>query len=324
MSFAFSEDQEALRTAARELFERHGGPEALRQAWTDGSGRIPGLWQQLADQGLLAVMVPEAAGGLGLGAVEMVCLQQEAGRAACPEPFLETCLGALVIDDPGLAEGQVQLSVASEEHPLFLHGDSADLLLSIEDGALLSMEPGAVDLSLQSSVDRSRRLFALMPGATGQALEGDTTGLRDHGRLFAAAQVLGLSQRLLEMTVDFVSNRAQFGRSIGSFQAVSHPLVDLAKELCFAEPLLYEAAWRLDQKEDAASASVAMAKAEISEAALTACEACLQAHGAMGYSYEYDLQLYLKRAWALARCWGEPRRLRAELANSLFDESESP
>lgn len=320
MKFAFTEEQDALTQAARDLFARHCTPEDLRRAWEDGSGRISGLWSALAEQGLLAVVVPEQWGGLGLGAVEMCRLQEEAGFAACPEPFLEAALAGMFMPSEALASGGLMVSVASDEHPLFLHGEHAGEFLYATPEKLLRFRDTDAQIQRQMSVDGARHLYAVS-AANHEEIEGDAQALIAHGRLYAAAQLLGLGRRLLDLSQSYVSERQQFGRPIGQFQAVSHPLVDVAKELLFAESLLYRAAWLLDANHPEAHRAVAMAKAELSEAAQQAAHASLQVHGAMGYSYEVDLQLFLKRAWALARSWGDAQRLRLELAATLFEEN---
>ena len=319
MKFAFTEEQDALASAARDLFARHCSPEALRASWQDGTGRVPGLYQALAEQGMLAVVVPEAQGGLGLGPLEMCRLQEEAGFSGCPEPFLEAALAGTFLPSEGLASGDLLVSVASDEHPLFLHADSAHAFLYAAPDRLIHFQRADCEMQRQESVDQARHLYAVSASHHDE-LDHDPQRLIDHGRLYAAAQLLGLSRRLLTLSQDYVSQRHQFGRPIGRFQAVSHPLVDVAKELLFAESLLYRAAWLLSEDHSEARRAVTMAKAELSEAARLACRTSLQVHGAMGYSFEVDLQLYLKRAWALAATWGDPHRLRQELADTLFEE----
>jgi alkylation response protein AidB-like acyl-CoA dehydrogenase len=141
---------------------------------------------------------------------------------------------------------------------------------------------------------------------------------RDHAALGTAAQLVGLGQRMLELTIDHVKTRKQFGQAIGVFQAVKHQLVDARLALEFAAPLVYRAAHSIAHEDPERSLHVSMAKAFASEAALLAARKALQLHGAIGYSYEYELQLYMKRAWALAAAHGDALAHRTRIAEVML------
>ncbi len=144
----------------------------------------------------------------------------------------------------------------------------------------------------------------------------------DRGAWGTACQLLGVAQRLLDFAVEYASVRKQFGKSIGSFQAVQHQLVEVAKVLTFARPVVYRAAWSLAHHKDDRSLNVSMAKAYAADAATLAAKRSLQVHGAIGYTVEYDLHLWMKRAWALAAAWGDARWHRARVAGSILPTSE--
>jgi hypothetical protein len=140
----------------------------------------------------------------------------------------------------------------------------------------------------------------------------------DRGALGTAAQLIGLTRRMLDMTVAYVSDRNQFGVPVGSFQAVKHHLADARIALEFARPLVYRAAWSMSEGDPDASVHVSMAKAAAGNAASVAAAKALQCHGAIGYSYEYDLHLFMKRAWALAAAWGDTPLHRARVGRAIL------
>jgi alkylation response protein AidB-like acyl-CoA dehydrogenase len=141
--------------------------------------------------------------------------------------------------------------------------------------------------------------------------------------LGTAAQLVGLARRMIDLTVDYTKERTQFGVPIGSFQAVKHHLADARIALEFARPLVYRAAWSVAEGEPGRPVDVSMAKAQASDAAMLAARHALQCHGAMGYSFEYDLHLYMKRAWALAAAWGDAAWHRARVGRAILGPDAS-
>ena len=140
----------------------------------------------------------------------------------------------------------------------------------------------------------------------------------DRGALGTAAQLIGVTRRMLDLTVAYVTERQQFGVPIGSFQAVKHHLADARIALEFARPLVYRAAWSLAAGDPDASVHVSMGKALASDAAVLTSTKTLQTHGAMGYSFEYDLHLFMKRAWAWAGAWGDAPWHRARVGRAVL------
>ncbi len=175
---------------------------------------------------------------------------------------------------------------------------------------LLSAED--VEIAWQPSVDGARRLFSTCRAPTKKTLlaRGDAartaiTTAHDRGALSTAAQLLGVAQTLLDTAVEYAQVREQFGKPIGAFQAVKHALADACIQLEFARPLVYRAAHSMTERDDECSLHVSLAKAYASEAAHHVSRAALQVHGAIGYSFEADLHLWMKRAWALGAAWGD-------------------
>ncbi len=317
MKFAFTDEQLAMRDAVRGFLENACPPKVVRDAWTNESGRS-GLWPRLGELGVLGVLAPEAHGGFGGDFLDLVLLLEETGRAALPEPVVEHAAVAVPMLDDARTEtaaaGDVTITVAPPSG-LVPYADSSDLVL-IGDRFV---DPTTLQLRRHESVDGSRRLFAV---------DGPPSSInvasRDRAALGAAAQLVGLAERMLEMTVEYAKERRQFGVPIGSFQAVKHHLADVALVLEFARPLVYRAAWSIARGDDGRSVHVAMAKARASEAALRAGRVALQVHGAIGYTTEYDLHLWMKRAWALAASWGDAAWHDARVGRAILDPDTTP
>ena len=319
MRFAFTDDQLAFRDATRELLERECPPAVVRAAWTSPTGRAPSAWARLAEVGVLGALVPEAAGGLGLSLVDLVLVLEETGYAALPEPVVEhaAVAGPLLPDPRAAAAGQRTVIAVAEPDARAVWADTADLVVVGAGARWRVVERDAVMLEARHSVDGARRLFALGPPPDTAPVITDEQAF-DRGALGVAAQLVGLARRMLDLTVGYVTERHQFGVPVGSFQAVQHHLADARLALEFARPLVYRAAWSLAHHDPAASVHVSMAKAQAAGAAHEAGRAALQCHGAIGYSYEYDLHLFLKRAWALAATWGDARWHRARVRRAIL------
>jgi alkylation response protein AidB-like acyl-CoA dehydrogenase len=293
MRFAFTDDQLALRDALRDLLEKECTPAHVRAAWTNDTGRIPGLWDQLAAMGVLGLLAPEVDGGLGLTFVELVLVLEETGRYAVPEPIVETAAFGVPLF------GRTDLTVASE-HRFVPWADTADVIVTAGG----RHDPAAVRLVPRPSVDGARRLFEVE--GEPEPLDGDAfMAAFVRGVCGIGAQQCGLADRMLEMTADYVRERKQFGVPVGSFQAVKHHLANARIALEFARPLVYRAAASIAAGDSDAGLHASMAKTQADAAARETGRAALQCHGAIGYTTEYDLHLFLKRSWALARSWGD-------------------
>ncbi len=323
MRFALDEDREALRSTARDLLTELCPPAAVRAAWTQPPDRRP--WQALADAGTLAMLVPQSEGGLGLDETYLVPVLGEAGRAALPHPLAETALvaaplgvtGPMVATDLGAA---VPMAAGDEEvaAPTKAAGEGAagaaipsatfaEGFLLVSGRGLRLYEAHEVDVEPVETVDASRHCGQVRPRASGKAVTKDPAAVAaafDRGVLGAAAELLGLSRAMLELTVGYAAQRHQFGKPIGSFQAVKHHLANARLEIEFAAPAVLYAAHAVARCEPDASRSVSQAKWLSGSAAAVTGRAALQCHGAIGYTTEHDLHLYLKRSWALARSWG--------------------
>jgi alkylation response protein AidB-like acyl-CoA dehydrogenase len=316
--FAFTDDQLAFRDAVRDLLAKECSPAVVRDAWTNADGRSGAAWSALGAMGVLGALVPEADGGLGLTELDVVLLAEETGYAALPEPFVEHVLvGAPLTASTGtgVADGSVTVSAGD---PFAPYGATADLVVFLAPEAQLV---AAGEYEAVESVDGSRRLARLVSMHDGRPLTRvELSRAFWRGNLGYSAQLVGLARRMLATTIEYTTDRRQFGVSIGSFQAIKHHLADVRIAIEFAAPLVYRAASSLATGDPDAMLHGSMAKAQSAEAALLAARAALQCHGAMGYSYEYDLHLWMKRAWALARTWGDASWHRDRVARAILDE----
>lgn len=306
MRFSFTDEQLALRDATRDLLGNECTPAHVRAAWTNETGRVPGLWRRLDEMGIVGLLAPEAAGGLGLTFVDLVLVLEETGRFAVPEPIVETAAWGVPL------LGRTDLTVAASEYWV-PWADSADVIFT----AAGRFERAGAELVPRPSVDGARRLFEV----NGDAAPVDAAAViaaYDRGVCGIAAQQCGLADRMLEMTADYVKERRQFGVPVGSFQAVKHHLANARIALEFARPLVYRAAASIAGGDPDTSVHVSMAKAQADAAAQQTAKAALQCHGAIGYTTEYDLHLYLKRSWALARSWGNTRFHHDRVARAIM------
>jgi alkylation response protein AidB-like acyl-CoA dehydrogenase len=334
MRFDFTPEQVAFRDAVRELLARECPPARVRAAWSDGAPLA--VWPHLARAGVVGMTAPERFGGLGLGELDLVLVLEEAGRAALPEPLLETTAVAIPLvaeiapatfADRWLgaaAAGRAVVTVGLAGAPFVVDAARADLILLERGGEVHALERAHARLVPEPSVDGARKLARVEGEATrlagGAAARAALDRAFDRGALAAAAQLLGLGRRMLAMTVEYVQVRTQFGRPVGSFQAVKHHLANALVALELAAPCVHRAAHAIAHAEPDRATWVSLAKARASEAALGAGRAALQCHGAIGYSFEHDLHLFLKRAWALAAAWGDAAWHRARIATAVLGD----
>jgi alkylation response protein AidB-like acyl-CoA dehydrogenase len=319
MEFAFTDDQLAFRDAVRDLFAKECPPAVVRAAWTNVDGRSGAAWDALGAMGVLGALVPETDGGLGLTALDVVLLAEEAGYAALPEPFVEHVLvGAPLVaeSDAGVATGATTVTAGD---PLAPYSFVAEIAVLLAPDAQIARRD-ASDYTAEVSVDGSRRLGRLVTTTGARPLtRAELSETFWRGTLGYSAQLVGLARRMLDMTVAYVSERKQFGAPIGSFQAIKHHLADVRIAIEFAAPLVYRAAYSLGVGDPEAMLHCSMAKAQSADAAELAAGAALQCHGAIGYSYEYDLHLWMKRSWALARTWGDASWHRDRVARAILE-----
>ncbi len=319
MDFSFTDDQLAFRDAVRDVLAKECPPSVVRAAWTNATGRSGAAWDALGEMGVLGAMVAESEGGLGLTELDVVLLAEESGYFALPEPFVEHVLvGAPIVaaDHGGVVSGATTVTAGD---PLIPYGAAADVLVRLDPDPEVASGAGAVLESL-TSVDGSRRLTRLLGSVDARPLtRAELSQAFWRGNLGYSAQLIGLSRALLDTTVAYVTERKQFGAPIGSFQAIKHHLANVRIALEFAAPLVYRAAYSLTHADPDASLHCSMAKAQAAECGELAARTALQCHGAIGYSYEHDLHLWMKRVWALSGAWGDASWHRDRVACAILD-----
>lgn len=275
MRLTLTEEQRQLAASLHDLLGA-GALDAAR-AWGN-EDPAPGLalWRKLTGLGLFDIAVEGSP-------ADLVVAFEELGHHAMPGPLIETAIAPLLGGPPQ--------GIASIGNPLALDADIADVVLAVDRQQVWLGTVGA----RRDSIDPARRLFEVVPG---QRVDGDVARALELAALLCAAQLLGVGRALLEITVDHAKSRVQFGRPIGSFQAVKHRLAEVLIALEFARPLLRAAAVTL------APQDISAAKVRCGDAAHAAARAALQVHGAIAFTREYKASLWLAKATALASAWG--------------------
>jgi alkylation response protein AidB-like acyl-CoA dehydrogenase len=355
MNFELTDDQLSIKRTARELLGSRYRRQTIRDLAADERGFTDEQWEELAQLGWPGVIVPEADGGLGLGAVELVVIQEEIGYALAPTPLFSTVSAALLLvasgsDEqrrswlPRLAAGDIRGTVAtweersgpapdrSELEPVdgritghkVAVPDAASARILIVAGAdgrhfLVQRDEPGVSINPQRTLDPTRKLYTLaFDGATADELSasGSARVAQAYATIVTAlaAENVGIAQRAMEMAVSYAKDRKQFGRPIGSYQAVSHRCAQMLLEVEGARSLCYWAGWALEHDPDVAVRAASMAKAYAGDAGFRVAASALQVHGGIGFTWEHDLHFFLKRAKANAHAFGDSRWHRERVA----------
>jgi len=287
MDFRFTQDQQDLIDAAKAFFDGENTPERLRKM--AAGEQVANLWPQFAELGLLGLLVPESAGGLEQHLVVMTSVAEAAGYVGLPDPYVEIA----GITAPHAKEdefsGQIRRAVRSDLRPYI--------------DASLAQRGEVV-----SSIDPLRNLVKEESGHY-----ENSESVKFHGAVLTAAQLIGLSKRMLDMSVDYAKERHQFGNPIGSFQAVKHQLANVHTQIEFTRPIIHLAAMK-------GGVAVHNAKVSAIDTAMLAAETAIQVHGGMGYTFEVDLHFFMKRAWALCGEWGDRNYHMNKLETYLLEE----
>ncbi|KPK17869.1 MAG: hypothetical protein AMJ62_00270 [Myxococcales bacterium SG8_38] len=337
MRFAFTDDQKMLRDTVREVLQRECPPEVVRAAWEGRHEGAKAVWSTLAETGLMGMTASEEAGGMAMTALDLVLPLEETGYAAWPAPIVDTvAVGIPLLEAAGTEEqkerwlpaavaGRIRIVLSFEGQDVVAHAASSDLLIAERDGAAFCVPMAEVTVVPEQSVDRSRDLgrVSFDVGPRSRMRQDIDAGAllslaRDRAALGTAARLIGLSRRMLDMAVQYAKDREQFGKPIGTQQAVKHRLANALIEQEFARPLVYRAAWCLATSAPEAPTAVSLAKIYAGQAAQFVAKQALQVHGAIGYTIEYDLHMWMKRAWALAAAHGDAAHHRERIGRQIL------
>jgi len=328
MEFSLDNDQLALAEVAGTLLQKHSSPERIRAA--EPAGFDERLWQALVELGLPGIAVGDDAAST----VDLVVLAEAAGRALATVPYAESIVAAVLLHGRHTIADAVafgaQIAVFSPQaarHGVarLVPGASAASFAVVFDGERLLLADCAAVQRPAASLSSLALADVPLAGAEVLAEGADAAALYIQGmslwRCLTAAIQVGIGAASLDIGVDYVKTRFQFGVPIGSFQAVQHRLADVAVAVDGARLLTYEAAAALDAGDERGAQLALMAYLFGSETAVDTSGASLHFHGGYGYMMEYDIQLYFRRAKALQLLAGDPDAVLDDLSGALFDES---
>jgi alkylation response protein AidB-like acyl-CoA dehydrogenase len=336
MNFDFSDDQQAIKRTAKELLAARFNAEHVRELAEAGEYDAD-AWKEICELGWPGIFVSEENGGQGLGTVELMILMEELGYALAPLPFLSNAAAGLVLQEAGsdeqrerwvsgLATGEATGTVGvvrNGEAPLVPDAQSADVIVLVEDGESGSvLEASAADVESLDTIDATRR-FARVRANGGEPLGSAPAGAMDRIAVAVAGELVGVAQRTMEMAVDYARERKQFGRPIGSYQAVSHQCAEMLLQVEGARSTTYWAAWCADAEPETLPLAASMAKAYASDAGWRVSASALQVHGGIGFTWEHDLHFFLKRAKADGQLYGTAREHRERVAELSGLEREA-
>jgi alkylation response protein AidB-like acyl-CoA dehydrogenase len=334
MDFDLSKPQKLLQQSAREFLSRECNPERVRAAMATETADDRELWSSAADQGWTGLIVPETFGGLGLGVVELAAVMEEMGRACMPGPLFSTVFAGAVLArlhdealqkkwlEP-LAMGDVRGAVAlgaGTSREFVMDAGVADVLLAIDGDGVIVLEREEFIATRTPSMDETRKLYTVA-FESGKAVAAATAlqSAIDTATVALCAEMVGGMQWILDTTVTYAKARQQFGRAIGSFQAVQHHCADMLLLTESARSATYYAAWTLTHDEASAPLATSMAKAYCSDAYREVGNKGIQVHGGIGFTWEHDLHLYYKRAKASETLFGDAAFHRERIAKEIVD-----
>jgi alkylation response protein AidB-like acyl-CoA dehydrogenase len=330
MNFDFTEDQQEIRSTARELLAARSTWERVR-AHAEAGTQDAALYRELGELGWPGIAVAEEHGGQGLGLVELVILLEALGEACAAVPLRGTALAALFVEHvgspaqqaqwlPGLASGELRGALgtwADGVGELVPDAVGADVLVLLDEDGSASLVPAA-DASIEpvAAIDPTRRYARVSVAGEGgvDLLAGDTSEALRCAEVAVAAGLVGVSQRALDMTVAYVKDRKQFGIPIGAFQAVGHKAAQMLFDTEGARSATLFGAWAADADPDQLPLGAAMAKAAASAGGRTTTAAAIQLHGGIGFTWEADLHWLYKRAQLDAVFLGGPGTHRARIS----------
>ncbi len=357
MQFGLSESQKILKDNAKKFFSVECPAGEVRRLMETDTAYDAALWTKMAEQGFTGIIFPEEFGGLGLGKVELILLMEEMGYALLPGPFFSTVvLAGNVLDACGSAAQKkkylepICLGQARSTVAMLLDPNSADSKMTISNGKLTGQKlfvpdaavadfilvvtssgvflaegkaPG-LTVSPMNGMDLTRKLYAVEFNNTpAEKLANATAWMRafDLSTVALVAEMVGGMQRTLDITIQYAKTRKQFGKPIGSFQAVQHQCADMYLQTESSRSAAYYAAWALEENAPDAAVAASIAKTYASDACREVGNHGIQVHGGMGFTWENDLHLYYRRAKASETMLGDASHHRERIARLVVDGS---
>ena len=319
MRFTLSDDQQEIKRTAHDLLANRATMAKVREA-AEAGRYDDGLARELGELGWPGIAVSEEHGGQGLGIVELAVLLEELGYACAPVPFLGSALAALAIEHagsdeqqerwlPGLASGELRGALGAADQ-LIPDAPGADVVVVVDaaNGSAY-VAAGAEEVE---AIDPTRRHGRAT--GNGEALEGDVSGAVDRALVAVSAELVGVCQRALDMTVEYVKERKQFGVPVGTFQAVHHAAAQMLVDTEGGRSATYHAAWAADADPERLPMAAAMAKAWTSDGGRSVTGSAIQLHGGIGFTWEADVHWIYKRAQIDSALLGSAGAHRARIA----------
>lgn len=312
-----SQERELLRQTVAALVDKHAPSAAVRRAMDSERGYDESLWAMLCEQvGVAALVVPEEFGGAGGELADAAVVLEELGRGLVPTPLLGTTLAEVALlaaDTPDSATLEQLASGSAVGTVVFdpgyvINGDVADVVLAVQDRRIIRWTD--VNVEPAATMDPTRRLARLTPGAT--TTIGTDPGIAGTAAILLAAEQIGAAARCLDLTVEYTKQRVQFGRPIGSFQALKHRMADLYVAVQAARAVVGDAV------SDPTPTSAALARLAATEAFSMVAAEAVQLHGGIAITWEHDMHLYFKRAHGSAQLLGVPREQLHQLEAEVF------
>tara|TARA_B100000586_G_scaffold263638_1_gene233181 strand:- start:766 stop:1803 length:1038 start_codon:yes stop_codon:yes gene_type:complete len=332
MNFVFTDEQLQFKETIKSFLAQECTPESIRLGWKENSPFNQKRWDDLISLGVIGSNLSEEDGGLGVDQVALTLMIEEMGYSGLPEPvaeqnflindlldiFPKDIKGAL-IDKFDCGSKYIAVAHSQNPHPLFVNQSNGLILL--DDNSCHFINKDDLKFKELKSNDPSRslsKIFSIKNSiASSDNFEVLNQAMASRGSLLSSALLLGLAQKMLDLSSSYVLDRNQFGKPIGSFQAVKHMLADIAVAIEFARPAVYRSAYSLNENNPKSFLHCAHAKYMSIKAAELACRNSIQSHGAMGYTWEMDLHIFMRKAWSLIACWGNDDSQQDIIFNTL-------
>ena len=320
MDFGFNDEQREIKQTAKSFAADRFKPETVRGLAEEGR-YDDAVWSEISELGWAGIAIGEEHAGQGLGMVELMILCEEMGYVCAPSPLLANAAAGIALsvagsDEqkaahlPGMASGTTRGTVgetapgSADVAALVPDAEGAEAIVLFDaDGGARLIEAGAAKIEPLDTIDATRR-YARVEASGGEPLPGDVAAARDRIAVVLSAELVGVAQRGLDMSVAYAKERHQFERPIGAYQGVSHACARMLYDVEEARSLTYYAAWAADAEPESLPLAAAMAKARATDAAWDVTKAAIQVHGGIGFTWEHDLHFLLKRARASGQLFG--------------------